>query len=32
MTINREVITAGNLLAVFDHFDRRIAALEHPAG
>jgi PTS system cellobiose-specific IIA component len=28
MTINSEVITAGNLLAVFDAFDRRIAALE----
>jgi len=28
MTINSEVITAGNLLAVFDSFDRRLAALE----
>jgi PTS system cellobiose-specific IIA component len=28
MTINSEVITAGNLLAVFDTFDRRLAALE----
>ena len=28
MTINSEVITAGNLLAVFEGFDRRLAALE----
>jgi PTS system cellobiose-specific IIA component len=28
MTINSEVVTAGNLLAVFDSLDRRLAALE----
>lgn len=28
MTINSEVITAGNLLAVFETLDRRISALE----
>lgn len=28
MTVNSEVITAGNLLAVFDSFEGRLAALE----
>jgi len=28
MTINSEVITAGNLLAIFDTIERRLAALE----
>ena len=32
MTINSEVITAGNLLAVFEALDRRIAALETRSG
>lgn len=32
MTINSEVVTAGNLLAVFEALDRRITALETHAG
>lgn len=32
MTINSEVITAGNLLAVFETLDRRITALETRSG
>lgn len=30
MTINSEIITAVNLLAVFDQLDRRLSALENP--
>jgi PTS system cellobiose-specific IIA component len=32
MTINSEVVTAGNLLAVFDALDTRITALETRSG
>ena len=32
MTVNSEVITAGNLLAVFDAIDQRLVALESRAG